>query len=275
MNAQILNGEPWEAYTKADAYGSSALDAFGSMGLERWCYEYAGDGRYSGASSKFAAGGGALDALVTGNKDFEECYYVKTENLAKMTKEEKAAWHEKTAGKEIIDADQKREILAALPRVKEAIEILANGRPANYQVTLRGSIAGLNVQTRPDIWMDGETLDVQDLKYVSDIAGFCRGFVGSRYEIQAALAWSLIEQSGRDMASVRLSYLLCESGTTMPQVVAYILDPDDVRLMVRRLEAKCRRIVEAQNSPRGLVDVVEFRPLILPGWARQKLETEI
>ena len=123
--------------------------------------------------------------------------------------------------------------------------------------------------------MDGETLDVQDLKYVSDIAGFCRGFVGSRYEIQAALAWSLIEQSGRDMASVRLSYLLCESGTTMPQVVAYILDPDDVRLMVRRLEAKCRRIVEAQNSPRGLVDVVEFRPLILPGWARQKLETEI
>lgn len=276
MTAQIRVGESWEAYTKAPAYGSSAVEAFGTMSLERWAYEYAGDGRYSGAASKFAAGGGALDALVTGNKSFADCFAVKPDGMSFATKEGKA-WRDSVDGREIIDAKQEREILSALPRVKEAIEVLANlsGRPVNYQVTLRGSIAGLDVQTRPDIWVDGETLDVQDLKYVSDVAGFVRNFVGSRYEIQAALAWSLIEQTGRDMASVRLSYLLCESGTTMPQVVVYVLDAEDVRLMARRLEAKCRRILEAQNSPRGLVDVVEFRPLTLPGWARQKLEAEI
>lgn len=273
MTAQILTGEPWESYTKAHAYGSSALEAFGTMGLERWAYEYAGEGRYSGASSKFAAGGGALDALVTANKSFADCFAVKPEGMTFSTKEGKA-WRDLQGGKEIIDAKQQQEILSALPRVKEAISILADGRPVSYQVTLRGGIEGLEVQTRPDIWIDGDLLDVTDLKYVSDIAGFVRGFVGSRYEIQAALAWDLIEQTGRDMATVRLSYLLCESGTTLPQVIVYTLDPEDVRLMVRRLKARCRRILEAQNSPLGLIDVVKFEQLVLPHWARKKLEEE-
>lgn len=274
MSAQILSGESWEAYTKAPAYGSSALEAFGSISLERWAYEYAGDGRYSGAASKFAAGGGALDALVTANKSFADCFYVKTENLAKMTNAEKEAWRAKVGSREIIDAKQEREILSALPRVKEAISVLADGRPVSYQVTLRGEIENLEVQTRPDIWIEGDLLDVTDLKYVSDIAGFVRNFVGARYEIQAALAWDLIEQTGRDMATVRLSYLLCESGTTLPQVVVYILDRDDIALMVRRLKAKCRKIKAAQDSPQGLNDVVEFRQMTLPGWAREKLEED-
>lgn len=273
MTAQILIGEPWGAYTKAPAYGSSALEAFGTMGLERWAYEYAGDGRYSGAFSKFAAGGGALDALVTGNKAFGECFAVKPEGMTFTTKEGKA-WRDSQGSKEIIDAKQQQEILSALPRVKEAISVLAGDRTASYQVTLRGEIEGLEVQTRPDIWIDGDILDVMDLKYVSDIAGFVRGFVGSRYEIQAALAWDLIEQTGRDMATVRLSYLLCESGTTLPQVIVYTLDREDVRLMVRRLKARCRRILEAQNSPLGLIDVVKFEQLVLPHWARKKLEEE-
>ena len=274
MTAQILIDESWDAYTKAPAYGSSAVEAFGAMGLERWAYEYAGDGRYSGVASKFAAGGGALDALVTANKSFADCFYVKTENLAKMTNAEKEAWRAKVGSREIIDAKQEREILSSLPRVKEAISVLADGRPASYQVTLRGEIENLEVQTRPDIWIDGDLLDVTDLKYVSDIAGFVRGFVGSRYEIQAALAWDLIEQTGRDMATVRLSYLLCESGTTLPQVLVYILDPADIELMVRRLKAKCRKIKAAQDSPQGLIDVVEFRQMVLPGWARKKLEED-
>lgn len=270
----ILTNEPWEAYTKAPAYGSSAVEAFGAMSLERWAYEFAGDGRYSGASSKFAAGGGALDALVTANKSFADCFYVKTENLAKMTNAEKEAWRAKVGSREIIDAKQEKEILSALPRVREAISVLADGRPVSYQVTLRGEIEGLEVQTRPDIWIDGDLLDVTDLKYVSDIAGFVRGFVGSRYEIQAALAWDLIEQTGRDMTTVRLSYLLCESGTTLPQAIVYILDPADIELMVRRLKAKCRKIKAAQDSPQGLIDVVEFRQMVLPGWARKKLEED-
>lgn len=279
MTAQILTAEPWDAYTKAPAYGSSALEAFGTISLERWAYEYAGEGRYSGAASKSAAGGGALDALVTANKDFSECFYVKTENLAKMTNAQKDAWREKVGSREIIDAKQEAEIRASVPRVKEAISVLAGSRTTSYQVTLRGSIAGLDVQTRPDIWIDGEVdgkplLDIPDLKYVSDIAGFVRNFVGSRYEIQAALAWSLIEQTGRDMDTVRISFLLCESGTTMPQVVVYFLDSDDIRHMVRRLENRCKRIVEAQESPCGLIDSVEFRTLELPGWARRKLEEE-
>ena len=274
MTAQILIDESWDAYTKAPAYGSSAVEAFGTMSLERWAYEFAGDGRYSGAASKLAAGGGALDALVTANKSFADCFYVKTENLAKMTNAEKEAWRAKVGSREIIDAKQEREILSALPRVREAISVLADGRPVSYQVTLRGEIEGLEVQTRPDIWIDGDLLDVTDLKYVSDIAGFVRGFVGSRYEIQAALAWDLIEQTGRDMATVRLSYLLCESGTTLPQVVVYILDPADIELMVRRLKAKCRKIKAAQDSPQGLIDVVEFRQMVLPGWARKKLEED-
>lgn len=273
MTAQILVGEPWESYIKAPAYGSSALEAFGTISLERWAYEYAGEGRYSGAASKFAAGGGALDALVTGNKSFGECFAVKPEGMTFSTKEGKA-WRDLQGSKEIIDSKQQQEILSALPRVNEAISVLADGRPVSYQVTLRGEIEGLNVQTRPDIWIDGDLLDVTDLKYVSDIAGFVRGFVGSRYEIQAALAWDLIEQTGRDMATVRLSYLLCESGTTLPQVVVYTLDPEDVRLMVRRLKARCRRILEAQNSPLGLIDVVKFEQLALPHWARKKLEEE-
>ena len=273
MTAQILTGEPWESYTKTPAYGSSALEAFGTISLERWAYEYAGDGRYSGAASKFAAGGGALDALVTGNKAFSECFAVKPEGMTFATKEGKA-WRDLQGSKEIIDAKQEREILSSLPRVKEAISVLADGRPVSYQVTLRGEIEGLEVQTRPDIWIDGDLLDVTDLKYVSDIAGFVRNFVGSRYEIQAALAWELIEQTGRDMATVRLSYLLCESGTTLPQVIVYTLGPEDVRLMVRRLKARCRRILEAQNSPLGLIDVVKFEQLVLPHWARKKLEEE-
>ena len=274
MTAQIRTDESWEAYTKAPAYGSSAVEAFGTMSLERWAYEYAGDGRYSGAASKLAAGGGALDALVTANKSFADCFYVKTENLAKMTNAEKEAWRAKVGSREIIDAKQEREILSALPRVREAISVLADGRPVSYQVTLRGEIENLEVQTRPDIWIDGDLLDVTDLKYVSDIAGFVRGFVGSRYEIQAALAWDLIEQTGRDMTTVRLSYLLCESGTTLPQVLVYILDPADIELMVRRLKAKCRKIKAAQDSPQGMIDAVEFRQMVLPGWARKKLEED-
>jgi hypothetical protein len=273
MTAQILVNEPWEAYTKAPAYGSSAIEAFGSISLERWAYEYAGDGRYSGAPSKFAAGGGALDALVTGNKSFADCFAVKPEGMTFATKEGKA-WRDLQGSKEIIDAKQEKEILSALPRVREAISVLADGRPVSYQVTLRGVVGGLEVQTRPDIWVDGEMLDVMDLKYVSDIAGFVRNFVGSRYEIQAALAWSLIEQTGRDMETVRLSYLLCESGTTLPQVVVYILDRDDITLMVRRLENRCRKIVEAQESPQGLIDCVQFRQMALPSWARRKLEED-
>lgn len=274
MSAQIILGEPWDAYAKSPAYGSSAVEAFGTMGLERWAYEYAGDGRYSGSSSKFAAGGGALDALVTANKSFADCYYVKRENLAKMTDVEKAAWRAKVGSREIIDAKQEKEILAALPRTKEAISVLANGREVSYQVTLRGVVGGLEVQTRPDIWIDGDLLDVSDLKYVSDIAGFVRNFVGSRYEIQAALAWSLIAQTGRDMETVRMSYLLCESGTTLPQAIVWILDPADIALMVRRLENKCRKIVAAQESPQGLIDLVQFRVMTFPAWARRKLEED-
>lgn len=273
MSAQIILGEPWDAYTKSPAYGSSAVEAFGTMGLERWAYEYAGDGRYSGSSSKFAAGGGALDALVTGNKSFADCFAVKPEGVTFQTKEGKA-WRDAQGSKEIIDAKQEKEILAALPRTKEAISVLANGRDVSYQVTLRGVVCGLEVQTRPDIWIDGDLLDVSDLKYVADIAGFVRNFVGSRYEIQAALAWSLIAQTGRDMETVRMSYLLCESGATLPQVIVWILDPADIALMVRRLENKCRKIVAAQESPQGLIDLVQFRVMTFPAWARRKLEED-
>lgn len=273
MSAQIILGEPWDAYTKSPAYGSSAVEAFGTMGLERWAYEYAGDGRYSGSSSRFAAGGGALDALVTANKSFADCFAVKPEGMTFATKEGKA-WRDLQGGKEIIDAKQEKEILAALPRTKEAISVLANGREVSYQVTLRGVVGGLEVQTRPDIWIDGDLLDVSDLKYVSDIGGFVRNFVGSRYEIQAALAWSLIAQTGRDMETVRMSYLLCESGTTLPQAIVWILDPADIALMVRRLENKCRKIVAAQESPQGLIDSVQFRVMTFPAWARRKLEED-
>ena len=278
MTAQIISAETWEAYTKAPAYGSSAIEAFPNMGRERWAHEYAGEGRYSGPASKFAAGGGALDALVTANKDFEECFAVKPEGMTFASKEGKA-WRDAQGSKEIIDAKQEAEIRASVPRVKEAISVLAGSRTTSYQVTLRGEIEGLEVQTRPDIWIDGEVdgkplLDIPDLKYVSDIAGFVRNFVGSRYEIQAALAWDLIEQTGRDMDTVRISFLLCESGTTMPQVVVYFLDPEDIRHMVRRLKNRCKKIVEAQESPCGLIDSVDFRTLELPGWARRKLEEE-
>ena len=116
MSAQIIHGESWDDYTKSESLGSSALYAWHGMGREAWSeafLERQPGGRYAGTSSKFAAGGGALDSLVTGGKSFEDCFVVSP--YSDFRGKEAQAWKAEqiAAGREIITAQQLEEIKAA------------------------------------------------------------------------------------------------------------------------------------------------------------------
>lgn len=248
-----IHGETWEDYTKSTALGSSALHAWGSMGLEAWGEASLGENRYNDGKpkSKPITKGSALDLLVTGGEEAFAAKYAEVQ--PGFTK---ASW-----------AEAVDEIRAAAPFAREAIGILADGAPVHYQTTLRGEIGGLQVQTRPDIWIDrpGHPLLV-DLKYVSQPEKFHRDFLGSRYEIQAGI--DHIFQPNAEIA-----FLLVESETTQPRTTIVLLkDEFELSMFAKRTADRCREIKAAQDSPRGLVDVVQITTLNLPPWARKQLE---
>ena len=273
MKAQIIRGEAWSDYTKSKALGSSALSAWGTMGLAQWSADYLESDAYDDEPSTTAGakeGGDYLDACITGNKPLEQ-FAVKPEGMSFATKEGKA-WREAQAGKTLITEAQEREVKAALPMAREALAILSAGSAIDYQVTLRGEIAGLQVQTRPDCWIESEDcIEIPDIKYVSQIDKFDRDWVGGRYEIQAALAVALARAAG-ETRRIEVRFLLIESGTENPRVRVIRIPQEVVALAVARLEARCAEIVAARDSGLGFVDVVDFRDIDIPGWAMQRLE---
>lgn len=276
MTAQLIHGEPWSEYTKSYALGSSALHAWRTIGLARWSHEYQEQEPYrdgeTGNGCDAKEGGDYLDALVTGNKPLD-LFAVKPAGMKFSTKEG-IAWRDarNAEGSTIISAEQQIEAKAAAPLVREALGILSRGSEVKYQATLRGEIHGVQVQTRPDFWIDTpKSVIIPDLKYVGQIDKFERDLVGSRYEIQVALGVHLARESGI-VKPVEFWFLLVESGTTMPRISCKEVAPLDVAHMIRRLHERCEDIAAVRASERGFIDSVEFSRIELPGWASRKLE---
>ena len=279
MTAQLIHGEPWEAYTKSVSLGSSALHAWGTMGRAAWSADYLEGGAYSdddgpdnGAGAK--EGGDYLDARLTGNKPLTD-FAVKPEGM-KFTKGspgEKWRNEQNAAGKTIVTAQQEREVLRAEPFAREALGVLLKlGGTISYQATLRGAVEGLTIQTRPDFILDApDMLVIGDLKYVGQIDKFARDWVGSRYEIQVAAGVHLARESGVTKR-IEFRFLLVESGTEHPRCRCLRIPDAAVENAVRRLKERCADIVSVRDSALGFVDLVEFGDLDLPGWAEKKLE---
>lgn len=277
MTANLILNEPWDAYTKSRALGSSALHAWGTMGRAQWSSDYLeseaysdDDGPDNGAGAK--EGGDYLDALLTGNKPADG-FAIKPDGMKFSTKTG-GAWRDEqnAAGKAIISAQQDREVRRALPMAREALDVLLSlGGTVSYQATLRGDVEGLTIQTRPDMWIDApDVLVIQDLKYVGQIDKFARDWVGSRYEIQTAAGAHLARLAGITKR-VEFRFLLVESGTENPRCRCLRIPDAHVDQSIRRLKERCADIVSVRDSPLGFVDLVEFGDLELPGWAANKL----
>jgi len=214
MSAQILFGLPWPEYIQGGYIGSSGLSEWGTVGLEAWSRENLEEGYTDSKSSKYMAGGTALDQRLTGDPHGKPIV-VKPDGMSFATKEGKL-WRDTHLDCEIITAEQGEEIKVAEPRAREAIGILEAqaGCKAQFQVTLRGELSGLKIQTRPDM-MIGNTFP--DLKYINgnDFAAFDRKFIDSRYFLQAGLAFGLAREAG--ISGAETSFLLVESGTRFPR----------------------------------------------------------
>lgn len=265
MIADLILDLPWASYCEGEFLGSSALHSWGAMSLEGWSAEHL-EKAYSSTGSKYTAGGSALDALLTGDPSGKRIA-VKPEGMTFATKEGKA-WKLENADAEIIDADQKAEIDAALPRAREAIEVFRrlHGAEPVYQATLRGEVSGVKIQTRPDI-MVGPA--VPDLKYINpqNFASFDRTFIDSRYYLQAGLFYGLGREAG--IADPLVSFLLLESGTTHPRCRVADVPRNVLSSAWDRVRTICDEIAGRREA--GFVDVVEFRPLSLPAWAEARL----
>ena len=275
MTAQLIHGEPWEAYTNSGALGSSALHAWGTMGRAAWSADYLEGGAYSdddhdnGGGAK--EGGDYLDARLTGNKPLTD-FVVKPEGMKFSTKEG-IAWRDANASKTIITSKQECEVLRAEPMAREALGVLLKlGGTISYQATLRGDVEGLTIQTRPDFVIDApDMLVLGDLKYVGQIDKFARDWVGSRYEIQTAAGIHLAREAGITKR-IEFRFLLVESGTDNPRCKCLRVPDSAAENAVRRLKERCADIVSVRDSALGFVDLVEFGDLELPGWAEKKLD---
>ena len=136
-----------------------------------------------------------------------------------------------------------------------------------FQVTLRGEIAGLKIQTRPDIVIGNR---IPDLKYINSEAfsKFDRQFPFSRYVFQAGMAFGLGRDAG--IEDPRPSFLLAESGTIYPRVQVVELSEQDCLWCWRKTVARVEEIAAAINSDLGMIDSVKFRRLEIPEWAMRE-----
>lgn len=279
MTVKLILNEPWDAYTKSRALGSSALHAWGTMGRAQWSADYLeseaysdDDGPDNGAGAK--EGGDYLDALLTGNKPIDG-FAIKPEGMIFSSRDGKA-WRDEqnAAGKTIISAQQDREVRRALPMAREALDVLLNiGGTISYQATLRGEVEGLTIQTRPDMWIDApDMLVIADLKYVGQIGKFARDWVGSRYEIQTAAGVHLARLAGI-AKRIEFRFLLVESGTENPRCRCLRIPEAHVEQAIRRLTERCADIRDVRDSALGFTDSVEFDDIDIPGWAKNKLES--
>jgi hypothetical protein len=268
MTAQLIPNLPWSEYAVPGFLGSSALDDWPAMSREAWSAKHL-ESAYQGGGSPAMSGGSALDALLTdGEAAFAEKFAVKPEGLDGRAKEGKV-WVAENRSKQILSFDQEQQIRAALPRAKEAIEAMRGDGVVGFQTTLRGEIAGGKVQTRPDIQIGDH---FPDLKYVNGDAftEFDRQFIYSRYAFQAGLFFGLARDAG--IESPRVSFLLVESGTTMPRVEVVEIDETTLLWCWRHTVERVEEITQAIASPLGMVDAVKFRRIDLPVWAQKAIE---
>lgn len=268
MSAQILFGLPWAEYTQGGYIGSSGLSEWGTVGLEAWSRENLEEGYTDSKSSKFMAGGTALDQRLTGDPHGKPIA-VKPDGMSFSTKEGKL-WRDAHLDCEIITAEQDEEIKVAEPRAREAIGILEAqaGCKAQFQVTLRGELSGLKIQTRPDM-MIGNAFP--DLKYINgnDFAAFDRKFIDSRYFLQAGLAFGLAREAG--ISGAETSFLLVESGTRFPRSRVALVPARVATMAWDKVRRICDEIAAVRDSKLGFVDVIQFSDIVLPGWAEAKI----
>jgi hypothetical protein len=268
MTAQLIPSLPWLEYAVPGFLGSSALADWPEMSHEAWSAKYL-EKAYEGGGTPAMVAGSALDALLTDPTSFAGRFSVAPEGLDGRTKEGKA-WKAENAGRDILTADAKAEIDATLPRVREAIEAMRpEGETVHYQTTIRGAIAGMQVQTRPDIQIGNH---FPDLKYLNPMAfsSFDRHFWGSRYMFQAGLFFGLAREAG--IESPRVSFLLAESGTLMPRIEVVEIDESALMACWTKSVERVEEIRDAIASPLGLVDCVKFRRIDLPVWAQKAIE---
>lgn len=265
MTAQLIENLPWSEYAVPGWLGSSALHAFPGMSLEEFAAEYletAYDDSGKAKASAAMTNGTELDKMLTAGVYDRSSIEIKPSGMSFATKEGKA-WRNERAGKTIIKEDDVAALDATLPRIREALACYPEA--PKFQVTLRGEIAGLKVQTRPDVVIGNR---IPDLKYINSEAfdKFDRQFPSSRYVFQAGLAFGLGRDAGID--DPRPSFLLAESGTVHPRVQVVELSEEDCLWCWRKTVARVDEIAAAINSELGMTDSVVFRSLVLPAWAR-------
>lgn len=265
MTAQLIEGLPWSEYAIPGWLGSSALHAFPGMSLEGFAAAYLETAYSIGAGIKVNSAmtnGTELDKMLTAGAYDRSAIAVKPSGMSFATKEG-AAWRKERAGKIIIKAEDVAALDAALPRVREALSCFPEA--PKFQVTLRGEIAGLQVQTRPDVVIGSR---IPDLKYINSEAfdKFDRQFPSSRYVFQAGLAFGLGRDAGID--NPRPSFLIAESGTIHPRVHVVEISEEDCLWCWRKTVERVTEISNAINSELGMIDHVQFRTLNLPTWAR-------
>jgi hypothetical protein len=269
MIAQLIEGLPWADYAVEGWLGSSALHAFPGMSLEGFAAEYLVTAYDDNSKTKATAAmtnGTELDKMLTAGVYDRTGIEIRTKAIDYRTKDGKA-WRDErlAAGKTIIHEDDIKALDATLPRVREVLACYSDA--PKFQVTLRGEIAGLQVQTRPDIVIGNR---IPDLKYINSDAfdKFDRQFPSSRYVFQAGLAFGLGRETGIDDPCP--SFLLAESGTIHPRIHVVELSEDDALWCWRKTVKRVEEIAAAINSDLGMIDQVKFRPLMLPAWARNE-----
>lgn len=265
MSVELIANLPWAEYAVPGFLGSSALSDWTEMSREGWSAEYMEQAYADGKKGPWITNGSELDKMLTEAVYDRSRIEVKPKGMSFATKEGKV-WRDAREGKTIIREEDLAALDAALPLVREAIEAVRGDLTPEFQVTLRGEIAGLKVQTRPDIRIGSL---FPDLKYVSDIDGFDRNFWNSRYMFQAGLFFGL----GREVLDdVRVSFLLAESGTTHPRVRMIEIPESTLLHCWRKTVERVEEIARVIESPLGLTDVVEFRTIDLPAWVEREIE---
>lgn len=211
----------WSEYCAGTHYGSSALSDALAMPLRQWAAAWLGGARYSGAASPAMIAGSALDAILS-----SEPGKVFASDTATITAKIKAD----NPGKFCVTADTFAEIQAGKEIALVALHRVFGGE-YQTQATYRGTIDGLDLQTRPDfVSVDG--LVHLDLKYTAGkmLDQFERDFKwgnghAKRYRIQTGLS--------RLSGAERVGFLLVESGTEAPRCrIAWIAE-NEIRRCAR------------------------------------------
>lgn len=273
--ATIIHGLPWGDYIQGGFLGSSALDEFPRISREAWSAKHQEGNSYSDDSdSKAIMLGSALDCLVTDPLAWDEKFAVRPAGLDSRTKEGKA-WAVEAGSRSILTADEHAQVVEAQKRVMHAIKLdeTINHGTARYQVTFRGEINGVKVQTRPDIWI-GEmdrAIILTDLKYVNstNFDGFDRQFVTGRYFLQAGLFSRLYRDATRE--TIKIAFLLTESGTTTPRIREVAITADVLLAAEDAVAMRCQEIADRRAEAGGFVDRPEYSIIELPGWARAQI----